>query len=395
MFSLRDKKRDPLTPTFPPRGEGALARHLDGTGGILANSVSPGPSKLSIDAIQGAAGRLLNEAVCTPTPIGGGRNSQVYRLTTAGGREFALKIYFQHPSDPRDRLGTEFNGLRFLWQNGVRDIAEPLFLDRAHNMALYAYIIGESATSCPVTEADIDDAVGFLAKLEQVKTAPGSETLAGASEACFSIEAIIANLHARMNRLLQVGADQTCGPELESFFQKDLLPGLKAVVSWCESKAMAAEIDPDKQIPRAQRTLSPSDFGFHNAVRRPDGRLAYVDFEYFGWDDPAKMIADVLLHPGMALDVKLKRRFATGMLSQLTDIPSLARRVEMVYPLFAIKWCLILLNEFLPENLMRRRFACTATATDPAAQVRRQQLSKAIQLWQTVRNEYERFPYLT
>jgi hypothetical protein len=34
----------------------------------------------------------------------------------------------------------------------------------------------------------------------------------------------------------------------------------------------------DREIPRTERTLSPSDYGFHNALRRPDGTLVFLDF---------------------------------------------------------------------------------------------------------------------
>ena len=61
-----------------------------------------------------------------------------------------------------------------------------------------------------------------------------------------------------------------------------------------------------------RRSLSPSDFGFHNALLEADGRLTFVDFEYFGWDDPVKIVADVMLHPGMGLSADHGRRFATN-----------------------------------------------------------------------------------
>ncbi len=107
----------------------------------------------------------------------------------------------------------------------------------------------------------------------------------------------------------------------------------------------------------AERTLSPSDFGFHNALRGADGRLVFLDFEYFGWDDPAKTVADFLLHPGMQLPAALKQRFFFGMMAALASVPKLQHRVRAVYPLFGLKWCAILLNEFTLENLARRCFA--------------------------------------
>ena len=41
-------------------------------------------------------------------------------------------------------------------------------------------------------------------------------------------------------------------------------------------------------LPKETRCLSPSDFGFHNALLEATGKLRFVDFEYAGWDDPAK-----------------------------------------------------------------------------------------------------------
>src|ERR1700680_1391707 len=46
----------------------------------------------------------------------------------------------------------------------------------------------------------------------------------------------------------------------------------------------AAGLAFDAELPQEWRSLVPSDFGFHNSLRRPDGSLAFLDFEYFGWD---------------------------------------------------------------------------------------------------------------
>ena len=65
--------------------------------------------------------------------------------------------------------------------------------------------------------------------------------------------------------------------------------------------------------------------------------------------------------------------------------------MESVYPLFGLKWCLIFLNEFLPDQLLRRRFA--AVAASDRAGLQMQQLAKSRQMLNRLRHEYERFPY--
>jgi hypothetical protein len=104
--------------------------------------------------------------------------------------------------------------------------------------------------------------------------------------------------------------------------------------------------------------LSASDFGFHNALRRRDGRFAFVDFEYFGWDEPVKAIADVMLHPGMMLPRELAQRYRARVEAALRDGDrGLSFRLDLLFPSIVLLWCLILLNEFLPERWTRRAMA--------------------------------------
>src|SRR5512141_137544 len=152
---------------------------------------------------------------------------------------------------------------------------------------------------------------------------------------------------------------QTPHSALKEFLDGEFTPFFEHVAQWSEARLRAAGQSFMEALDSDRRTLSPSDFGFHNALRQPDGSMIFLDFEYFGWDDPAKMIVDFLLHPAMALSPALKRTFATRIFRRFADWPSLRERVESVYPLFGLKWCMIFLNEFLPEVYQRRQFAAT------------------------------------
>ena len=66
--------------------------------------------------------------------------------------------------------------------------------------------------------------------------------------------------------------------------------------------------------PRA-RCLSPSDFGFHNAIRRASGELCFIDFEYAGQDDPAKMACDFLCQPEVPVPDACRERFLDAALA--------------------------------------------------------------------------------
>ena len=283
--------------------------------------------------------RLLGRSVGAMEWIGGGGNSRIYKL--AGG--WAGKSYFQP-----HRLAVEFPAMQFMWQNGIRCLPRTIAADE--RVAIYEFIEGTK----PVPDAkDIDAAVAFL---HQLRGLSGSR-LPNAAEACFSVKEIIANLESRFARLAATEVIREFQPLLDRVRQT-----------------------PDS--PAEERVLSPSDFGFHNALRRPDGSLVFLDFEYFGWDDPAKLVCDFLLHPAMTLPDDLKRRFYRSFVTT----KNLAKRVETVYPLFALKWITIMLNEFLPDDLRRRRFA--GSPADKATQ-----LEKARRLAARIEREYDHFPY--
>ncbi len=323
--------------------------------------------------------------------IHGGRNSRVLRVVCDDGSVYAAKTYFRHPSDPRDRLDVEFRSLEFLWSGGVRNVPRLVAADRDRGWAVYEYVEGRGVPSPEVTADDIDRAADFLGTLAGLRDREESRTLPAASEACFSVQGILDSIGGRLNRLSQVGASDQGNADLQAFLGRELVPFVDEATRWATSRAQAAGKAPDSELDLRSRTLSPSDFGFHNALRLDDGRLVFVEFEYFGWDDPAKMVADFLLHPGMDLSHDLKGRFAVAVLGRFGNDRLLPSRLETVYPLFGLKWCLILLNEFVPEHLMRRGFA--TEGAEPRPEIQARQLAKAPGLLRKVRIEYREFPY--
>ena len=119
----------------------------------------------------------------------------------------------------------------------------------------------------------------------------------------------------------------------------------------------AAGLDFAAELPQEWRSLVPSDFGFHNSLRRRDGSLAFIDFEYFGWDDPVKLTADILLHPGRPLAGAAAPALSARGAAASMATTAFAARLAAYLPLFALRWVLILLNEFLPERWQRRVLA--------------------------------------
>ena len=334
---------------------------------------------------------LLGLQVRSVQRMGGGRNSRVYSLECEDSRRYAAKRYFRDGLDARDRLGVEFSSIQYLWDKGVTCVPRPMAADADLGCAIYQLIEGVPISSSQVTEADVDFAAEFLAHLKALAQDDGSSQLPSASEACFSVQTIIDQIEKRLGNLSALDPDLPVYTDLKAFLAEEFYPVLHQVMEWCDSTQAGSGSSLTAELPEGDRTLSPSDFGFHNALRDTDGRIVFVDFEYFGWDDPAKMVSDFLLHPAMTLSEDLKRRFLATVLSTFQDQPSLAGRLEVVYPMFGLKWCLILLNEFVPGSLQRREFAGNNALSREHIQAR--QLERARGMLYGVRNEYRNFPY--
>jgi hypothetical protein len=342
-----------------------------------------------------ACERLLGWPVAGIHRIKGGRNNQVFRIECAGPRgpaQYVAKHYFASPEDPRDRLGTEYGALQWLRSCGLDRIPAAVGIDQEARCAVYEFLPGTPASQHPASDRDVQEAVAFLADLRTLARQSGPNVAPAASEAHFSIDGVIQHVSGRAERLRSVPGEAPQSDALQRFMTSRFTPLADSLAAWTTEQIGRDGLSRDEDLPLPERTLSPSDFGFHNALRDGEGRLAFVDFEYFGWDDPAKTIADFLLHPGMDMTAAQRRAFAAGMTALFADAPQFKARARLLYPWFGLKWALILLNEYLPHHLGRRHFAGDADAD--RVHILRERLESAERMLARVDAEYRQNPYL-
>jgi phosphotransferase family enzyme len=323
------------------------------------------PSENAVTALLAHAGMPGGS---TLEPIEGGANNRVYRVETPSGTAL-LKAYFRHPADPRDRLGTEFGFLAFVWDNGVRSVPRPLARDDGEALGLYEWIDGRHLTETDVGREAVQAAATLSGAVNRHREQPEATRLGPASEACFTLAAHLALVDRRLDRLAAV-AD----PEVRAFAMDELAPFWSRARADLLAAAAARGMDPGRELPPAERCLSPGDFGFHNALARPSGEICFLDFEYAGWDDPAKMIANFFCMPELGAGMEHWEVFAAGALAAHTSAEAAEERARLVLPAHRARWACILLNEFLPTEAERRRFAFGA---EEAERRKAEQLAKA------------------
>lgn len=304
-------------------------------------------------------------------PLDGGANNQVYRIGTPSGPVVA-KAYFSHPNDKRNRLEAEYAFSRLAWDGGVRALPQPIAADRTHRLALFGFVAGRRAEPSDVGPRAVEAALDFLAAVNRCRAR--ADNLPIASEACFSITAHLETVERRLSRLFAAPRETALHSEAADFIANEVMPVWTALSEGVRRGAGALGIDPDAVLEPAGRCVSPSDFGFHNALVRPGGDFCFLDFEYAGWDDPAKLASDFFNQVAVPVPMTHYPAFRDALAAAVPRPEQEARRFDLLLPVYAVKWITIILNDFLPVGDSRRRFAGGA---DEAQARRFRQLAKA------------------
>lgn len=312
--------------------------------------------------LAGDAGRAAPIAL---ERLSGGKNNRVYRVRLSDGASAVLKLYHHDDRDPRDRLKAEWEFIDYVWQRGVRNVPEPLAMDRAAHAGLYGFVEGRRKAPEEIDAATIAAASDFFVAINGAPHEP--ERLAPGSEACFSLADHLATIDHRVARLANLDGTAPLADEAARLVETRLSPLWQKVRARIEDEAAREAIG--LSAPVAQVSVSPSDFGFHNALFDEAGTATFLDFEYAGRDDPAKLACDFFCQPEVPVPLGFFEAFLDAIAPPLGFGPADLWRCRALLSAYRIKWVCIILNEFLAIGARRRAFADDG---DRTARARRQ-----------------------
>ena len=281
--------------------------------------------------------------------IPGRGNSRIQKAVSKDGKQYVLKHYPDRLLDSRPRLKREFEAFQFLRRKNVDSVPKAVRMDEDLNMGLYEWIEGKPVTR-PVFD-DLQQAVDFIKRLHNLSQDTSAGCIELASEACLCAVSLIDQIEERHRKLYAV---KEGFPGLSCFLEQTFEPLWEEVRERCiyfwpfESRK--------NSLPIKKQTLSPSDFGFHNALKE-NGKIMFFDFEYFGWDDPVKLTADFSWHPAMDLCPTIAVQWEEAMQALFSNDTDFAMRLQAAMPLYGMRWAMIVLNEFLPGFAEWRRNA--------------------------------------
>jgi thiamine kinase-like enzyme len=328
---------------------------------------------------------LLSEIECLDSLVirsqSSGGNNKIFILEIDGIPKYVMKHYFRHVSDPKDRCRAEWTFLEYARHAGISCVPKPIVCDPKKGIAIIEFINGHKVLAEQLSWDHISQALDFFESLNQEKDSNTSKYCLNAAESCLSMRDHLVSVNRRISRLLQIDKESEIDRSAYHFIRYELIPQWEKVQTGILNQEKKGIFKIDETISDKDICISPSDFGFHNAIETDQGILFFIDFEYAGRDDPVKMICDFFCQPEVPIPHSYLPMFSTRVLERLDNPESHYHRMKILLPVHTIKWCCIILNEFLPVGRARRIFAHEDLNID---EIKHKQLEKARNLFKTV-----------
>lgn len=299
----------------------------------------------------GVLGRLLPGEKTECQRLSGGANNRVWEVACGRGR-FLLKEYYAAEAGDRDRFASENAFYRLAGSRAPGQVSADLSWDPEGPAALFVWIPGRKLLPGEVTPARVQEALDFFEALNRPPL-PERSAVPSAAESAFSVCEHLQIIGRRVERLSEISGTDPESRGAAELFQSGIRP------AW---EKLYARLEKDWPVAARGRAtcsacVSPSDFGFHNALLQTDNRLRFFDFEYAGWDDPAKMLADFFTQPRIPAPEELFPAALQRVGGMFPGDRLFAERAQALRPAYRLKWACIMLNEFLPQGTSRRAFS--------------------------------------
>ena len=280
-----------------------------------------------------------------------GKNNLV-RKVYFKNKKYIYKKYIKNNTNgiKYSRYNSETSFIKFLRKKNIKNLPSIIKTNPKTQENLFNFIEGKKIEK--ITKKDILQCINFIKKINKNIFDNRVTKYKKATEACLSIDSHIETAQRRIKMLSITRGKNGIYKKAAFFVKKTLqkkLVEIKKIVFKTYSKKDAA-----KKLEKKKLILSPSDFGFHNVIKK-NSKLFFFDFEYAGMDDPVKLISDFICQPDHKLSKKQSLFFYKNILKIFSDRHEINRRFNAVIHIHRIKWCCVILSEILNKKYFERR----------------------------------------
>lgn len=279
----------------------------------------------------------------------GGINNQVFRCR-AGQTWFVLKSQQKPLRDGPDRFKAEVEFLNYAKLSAPGFTPHLLYHDEESRSMVLEYIKGQPPfDDINRTAEQIKRANAFIKHINRDLNLANDHVSQAATEGFLMLTEHLENIEKRLLNMSETHVPSAIKSPVKNFIRelKNQLSQIVETTAYFISRGLVNDA-----LGHLGRCVSPGDFGFHNSIQTKEG-LRFIDFEFAGWDDPAKTIVDFDLHPGNRIREKnLILLHAVG----LNKNDEISLRCKYLKPILALKWaCIIagILNKERMEEILR------------------------------------------
>ena len=303
-------------------------------------------SQINIEEIKKFINKLNFIIINQIKTVKSGKNSKIYKINT-DKKKIILKSYY---GKKNLRIRKEFQFYKYLNQTNIDNVVTPIAFDFKNNLVALPYIVGNKIHK--VQNKHIIQLSNFINKINRKNIY--SRKIGLAVEGINNRKNHITICQNRINKLKLVDKKSAIKKELYLFLREKIIPTFKILKNKINDKKILYQSK--YKLYKKDMIISPSDFGFHNVVESKK-KIFFFDFEYAGYDDPVKLICDFYCQPNQKVSMKQKEKFKKMIIKKYKNYKQLDYLISELLPIHHLKWCCIILNEFIPSKLSIRKHA--------------------------------------
>lgn len=251
-----------------------------------------------------------------------GVNSNVYIID----KKFVLKFYRTDNNIPT-RLQREVYALELFSKNSIHNVPQVIGYSEKLNCSLLTLLEGHRISEFRSELIDqFEDFYKSILNLNENKSNINFLSI----DSCLELKDLILQVE---DRIFKLESEQDKYLDNTLHILKDMFYITYSRVNEKYYNSLSPE-------------FSVVDFGINNVILN-NTKLSFIDFEFFGIDNPIHLISDCIAHP--ANNLVLEDQLILS--NKLCNCHKNAEEIKFAFNgtniLFDIKWCLIMLNPFL------------------------------------------------
>lgn len=279
--------------------------------------------------------------------LDGGINSNLIKVRNTKGNSYCVKIYKKDFTNP-SRFEKETLFIKRISPLMPDSIPRVIASDPTNQIAILNFVEGKLVSKLNKCPTSIWRSFNrFVLDLQKHKRLVGKQ-LYMATDCALSLSQHHGILQKRRDEWLVAISNGMPSSIIDLVSEFLLWPYDKISQKLLSSPAFHEMLSYQELI------ISPSDFGEHNAILNND-KVVFIDFEYAGLDDPAKLVSDYYCHPQNRVSPLIVRHLVKDLMEGFDQSQRLSfmSRLEIIFEIIKLKWCFIIMKPLIKNTEIR------------------------------------------